>query len=62
MSNEDAIQEIEDEIKKAQGSPEDFEIEITDDPIEEAKDLADEKSQENQEVCKRLFKFSRTDG
>jgi|TARA_R110000787_G_scaffold77972_1_gene171081 hypothetical protein len=50
MSNEDAIQEIEDEIKKAQGSPEDFEIEITDDPIEEAKDLADEKSQENQEV------------
>jgi hypothetical protein len=29
MSNEEAIQEIEDEIKKAQGEPEEFQIEIT---------------------------------
>ena len=51
MANEDAIQEIEDEIKKAQGQPEDFQIEITDDPIEEAKDVAEEKAaDENQEA------------
>lgn len=51
MANEDAIQEIEDEIKKAQGQPEDFQIEITDDPIEEAKDVAEEKAaDESQEA------------
>jgi len=47
MSNEDVVQEIEEEIKKAKGQPEDFEIEITDDPakeaVEEAKDVAEEK-------------------
>ena len=47
MSNEDVVQEIEEEIKKAKGQPEDFEIEITDDPakeaVEEAKDAAEEK-------------------
>jgi uncharacterized protein (DUF3084 family) len=47
MSNEDVVNEIEEEIKKAKGQPEDFEIEITDDPkkeaVEEAKDVAEEK-------------------
>ena len=33
MGNEDVINEIEDEIKKAKGDPEDFQIEITDDPV-----------------------------
>ena len=46
MSNEDVVQEIEEEIKKAKGQPEDFEIEITDDPakeaVEEAKDVEGE--------------------
>ena len=47
MSNEDVVNEIEEEIKKAKGQPEDFEIEITDDPakeaVEEAIDVAEEK-------------------
>jgi hypothetical protein len=46
MANEDVVNEIEEEIKKAKGQPEDFEIEITDDPkkeaVEEAKDVAEE--------------------
>ena len=46
MEKEEAVQEIEEEIKKAKGDPEDFEIEITDDPKEEAKDVAEEKKVE----------------
>jgi len=46
MANEDVVNEIEEEIKKAKGEPEDFQIEITDDPAEEAKDVAEEKATE----------------
>ena len=46
MSNEEVIQEIEDEIKKAKGEPEEFQIEITEDPAEEAKDVAEEAVEE----------------
>jgi hypothetical protein len=42
MSNEEVIQEIESEIKKAKAEPEEFQIEITEDPAEEAKDVAEE--------------------
>ena len=51
MANEDVINEIEDEIKKAKGEPEDFQIEITDDPVEEVKDIIEEEktASENQE-------------
>jgi len=50
MANEDVVQEIEEEIKKAKGEPEDFEIEITDDPKEEAKDVAEEKQEAKEET------------
>ena len=50
MANEDLVQEIEEEIKKAKGEPEDFEIEITDDPKEEAKDVAEEKQEAKEET------------
>ena len=50
MANEDVVQEIEEEIKKAKGEPEDFEIEITDDPKEEAKNVAEEKQQAKEET------------
>jgi hypothetical protein len=43
MEKEEVEKEIEAEIKKAKGEPEDFQIEITDDPVEEAKDVAEEK-------------------
>ena len=51
MAEQNAIlDEIESEIQKAKGSPEDFEIEITEDPVkeakEEAKDVAEEKKAE----------------
>jgi len=49
MSNEEIIQEIDDEIKKAQGEPEEFQIEITEDPAEEAKDVAEEAGSEKPE-------------
>ena len=65
MANEDVINEIEDEIKKAKGEPEDFQIEITDDPVEEVKDIVEEEkaASENQEedygpkVQKRIKKL-----
>tara|TARA_R100001377_G_scaffold24846_1_gene13400 strand:- start:573 stop:1472 length:900 start_codon:yes stop_codon:yes gene_type:complete len=44
MSNENAIEEIEEEIKKAQGSSEEFEIEITNDPQEEVDDIVEEEA------------------
>ena len=54
MEKEEAVQEIEEEIKKAKGDPEDFEIEITDNPAEEAKDVAEEqKAEEAQKQAKR---------
>ena len=66
MANEDVVNEIEEEIKKAKGQPEDFEIEITDDPkkeaVEEAKDVAEEKKVEQEaeygeKVQKRIKKL-----
>ena len=66
MANEDVVNEIEEEIKKAKGQPEDFEIEITDDPVkeavEEAKDVAEEKKVEEEteygeKVQKRIKKL-----
>ena len=42
-NNEDVVNEIEDEIKRAKGDPEDFQIEITDDPTEEVKDIVEEE-------------------
>ena len=63
MANEDVVNEIEEEIKKAKGEPEDFQIEITDDPAEEAKDVAEEKAKEQEEddygpkVQKRIKKL-----
>ena len=63
MANEDVVNEIEEEIKKAKGEPEDFQIEITDDPAEEAKDVAEEKAEEQEEdnygpkVQKRIKKL-----
>ena len=60
MANEDVVQEIEEEIKKAKGEPEDFEIEITDDPkkeaVEEAKDIAEEKKVEEAEYGEKVQK------
>ena len=66
MANEDVVNEIEEEIKKAKGDPEDFQIEITDDPVKEAKeekkDVAEEKKVEEEaeygeKVQKRIKKL-----
>ncbi len=62
MANEDVVNEIEEEIKKAKGEPEDFQIEITDDPAEEAKDVAEEKAAQEEDdygpkVQKRIKKL-----
>ena len=60
MANEEIVQEIEEEIKKAKGEAEDFEIEITDDPakeaVEEAKDVAEEKKAEEPEYGEKVQK------
>jgi predicted RNase H-like nuclease (RuvC/YqgF family) len=56
MANEDVVNEIEEEIKKAKGEPEDFQIEITDDPAEEAKDVAEEK-QKNKKRTTMVQRF-----
>ena len=49
MVESNVMKEIEDEIKRAKGSSEDFEIEVVEDPVqeaaEEAKDVAEEKRQ-----------------
>ena len=50
QNQEEVINEINDEIKKAKAEPEDFEIEITDNPAEEAKDVAEEKKAEEEKV------------
>ena len=44
MEKEEIEKEIEAEIKKAKGEPEDFQIEITDDPVEEAKQMEEQNS------------------
>ena len=60
MSKEEVIQEIEDEIKKAKGDPEEFEIQLTDDPVEEskeeAKDVAEEKLKKTKMKLKNMEK------
>jgi len=40
MAENDIMNEIEAEIKKAKGDVEDFEIEVIDDPVQEAKEEA----------------------
>ena len=50
QNQEEVINEINDEIKKAKAEPEDFEIEITDNPAEEAKDVAEEKKAEEEKA------------
>tara|TARA_R110000824_G_scaffold13128_2_gene57148 strand:+ start:410 stop:1300 length:891 start_codon:yes stop_codon:yes gene_type:complete len=62
MANEDVVNEIEEEIKKAKGEPEDFQIEITDDPAEETKDVAEENESQEEDnygpkVQKRIKKL-----
>ena len=50
QNQEEVMNEINDEIKKAKAEPEDFEIEITDNPAEEAKDVAEEKKAEEEKA------------
>ena len=62
MSDQDKIiEEIEAEIKAAKGEPEDFEIEISDDPAneekEEAADVAEEEPEYGPKVQKRIQKL-----
>ena len=62
MSEQDKIiEEIEAEIKAAKGEPEDFEIEISDDPANEAKeeaaDVAEEEPDYGPKVQKRIQKL-----
>ena len=62
MSEQDKImEEIEAEIKSAKGDAEDFEIEISDDPVKEAKeeavDVAEEEPEYGDKVQKRIQKL-----
>ena len=66
MADNEILEEIEAEIKKAKGDVEDFEIEVIDDPVqeakEEAKDVAEEKVEEQEpeygpKVQKRIQKL-----
>ena len=59
MSNEadGVIEEINEEIKKAQGEPEEFEIEITDDPQEEVNDIVEEESKKEILILSMERKF-----
>ena len=64
MSNEadGVIEEINEEIKKAQADPEDFQIEITDDPQEEVDDIVEEENKRDdpeygEKVQKRIQKL-----
>ena len=64
MVESNVMKEIEDEIKRAKGSSEDFEIEVVEDPVqeaaEEAKDVAEEKQQakpEQEEQPEKDFDF-----
>ena len=53
MVESNVMKEIEDEIKRAKGSSDDFEIEVVEDPVqeasEEAKDVAEEKQEQQTE-------------
>jgi len=66
MAENDIMNEIEAEIKKAKGEVEDFEIEVIDDPVQEAKeeavDVAEEKAEDQEpdygpKVQKRIQKL-----
>ena len=66
MAENDIMNEIEAEIKKAKGDVEDFEIEVIDDPVQEAKeeavDVAEEKTEDQEpdygpKVQKRIQKL-----
>ena len=63
MSEADGvIEEINEEIKKAQAEPEEFQIEITDDPQEEVNDIVEEESKKDdpeygEKVQKRIQKL-----
>ena len=62
MADNEIINEIEAEIKKAKGEVEDFEIEVVDDPVqekrEEAKDVAEEQADDyGPKVQKRIQKL-----
>ena len=63
MSEADGvIEEINEEIKKAQAEPEEFQIEITDDPQEEVNDIVEEESKRDdpeygEKVQKRIQKL-----
>ena len=46
MAENDIMNEIEAEIKKAKGEVEDFEIEVVDDPVEEAREEAVDVAEE----------------
>ena len=58
MSNEadGVIEEINEEIKKAQADPEDFQIEITDDPQEEVDDIVEEEKRDGPEYGEKVQK------
>ena len=63
MAENDIMNEIEAEIKKAKGDVEDFEIEVVDDPVEEAREEAVDVAEETEEpdygpkVQKRIQKL-----
>ena len=59
MEKEEVINEIEEEIKKAKADPQDFEIEITDDPKEEAKDVAEEKRGSKKKILNMEKKYKK---
>ena len=47
VEKEEILSEIESEIKRAKGQTDDFEIEVVDDPVQEAKEEAKDKAAEN---------------
>ena len=62
MAENDIMNEIEAEIKKAKGEVEDFEIEVIDDPVQEAKEEAVDVAEEQEpdygpKVQKRIQKL-----
>jgi len=62
MADNQIMEEIESEIKKAQGDPNDFEIEIVDDPVQEAREEAVDTAEEQEpeygpKVQKRIQKL-----
>ena len=53
QDQKEVIDEINEEIKKAKADPEEFQIEITEDPKEEAKDVAEEKQQAEEQQAEK---------